>query len=182
MLQHRCSPKNKAMLKERTKSVRLEILRTQLLYDIRQMAYVEGDVMPADAQHTRHQVQDIGEEGNIDLVTRMMDVAVAECVEMLYPYSKKEVDSSTYMDDILQETGRYIVEMLVPDDFSRTTVTLIERYIHEYICYRVLAHWFTISAPDLAAKWLAKQEAAEVAIKDALNARIGRVRKTQTPF
>lgn len=170
------------MIPKRTKTVRLEFLRTQLLYDIRNIAYVEGDVMPEENQHTRHQVQDIGEEGNIDRVTRLMDIAVAECVEMLYPYTKAEVDNSTYMDDILQETDRYVVIMYVPDDFSKTTVTLLERYIHEFICYRVLADWFLITAPDLAQKWLGKQEAAEVSIKDALNARVGRVRKTQTPF
>lgn len=170
------------MIPDRTKKVRLEFLRSQLLYDIKNIAYVEGDVMTDDKQHSKHQVQDIGEEGNIDRVTRMMDVAVAECVEMLYPYSKAEVEEYTQMDDILQESYSYVVNLLVPDDFSKTTVTLIERYIHEFIIYRVLADWFLISAPDLAQKWLGKQEAAEVAIKDTLNARIRRVRKTQTPF
>jgi hypothetical protein len=170
------------MIKARTKTVRLEFLRTQLLYDIKNIAYVEGDVMGKDTQHIRHMVQDIGEEGNVDRVTRIMDVAVAECAELLYPYSKKEVGSSTRMDDILYEADKYVIDLLVPDDFSRTTVTLLERYIHEFICYRVLADWFLITAPDLAQKWLGKQEAAEVSIKDALNARVGRVRKTQTPF
>lgn len=170
------------MIPERTKTVRLEFLRTQLLYDIRNIAYVEGDVMADDKQHSKHQVQDIGEEGNIDRVTRIMDMAVAECVEMLYPYSKAEVEQSTYMNDILQETERYVVIMYVPNDFSKTTVTLIERYIHEFIIYRVLADFFLTAAPDLSEKYLAKQDAAETAIKDTLNARIRRVRKTQTPF
>ena len=64
---------------ERKKSVRLTFKREELLYDIRNNAYVEGDVMQVNDAHDRHQVQDIGEEGNIDRVTRVLDLAHAEC-------------------------------------------------------------------------------------------------------
>ena len=33
--------------------------REQLIYDIRNLAYVEGDIMPEAQQHERHTVQDL---------------------------------------------------------------------------------------------------------------------------
>lgn len=36
--------------------------REQLLYDIKNYCYIEGDIMPEDTQHSRHMVQDVGEE------------------------------------------------------------------------------------------------------------------------
>lgn len=77
-------------LPKRTKVVSLEFSRKALIYDISNCAYVEGDVMPADDEHSKHQVFDIAEDGNIDRVTRILDLAHAECVEMMYPYTKVE--------------------------------------------------------------------------------------------
>lgn len=170
------------MIAPRTKTVTLTFKRDELLYDINNIAFVEGDVMKTEDNHDRHQVQDIVEDGNVDRVTRVLDLAIAECVEACYPYSKNPVDDTTAMDDVLVNTEAYIVRLWVPDDFSKTTVTLIERYIHELLVCRVLADWFSITYPDKAALWNAKADAADEGIKSSLNARIGRVRKTQTPF
>jgi len=95
------------MIKERTKTVTLTFLREQLLYDIKNLAYVEGDVLPDDAQHSKHQVQDIGEEGNVDRVTRMLDLALSRCREHLYPYTKVPVEGGELLDDVLDETEMY---------------------------------------------------------------------------
>ena len=170
------------MIPERTKTVKLTFFREALIYDAHNIAWVEGDVMKTDNLHDKHQVQDIAEDGNIDRVTRVLDLAIAECVEACYPYSKVPVEQTTEMDDTFRETDAYVVNLLVPDDFSQTTVTLIERYIHELLVCRVLADWFSITYPDKAALWDAKAEAAKQAMQSSLNARIGRVRKTQTPF
>ena len=170
------------MIKERTKQVTLTFLREQLLYDIKTIAYVEADVMRTEDEHQRHQVFDIGEDGNIDRVTRLLDLAIAHCVEVCYPYTKNPVEQETAMDDVLTETDAYVVRMWVPDDFSQTTVTLIERLIHELCVYRVLAGWFLIAYPDKAALWQQKADQTEEDIKDKLNARIGRVRRPLNPF
>jgi hypothetical protein len=170
------------MIPPRTKTVRLVFKRDELLYDCQNIAYIEGDVMKTDDAHDRHQLQDIVEEGNVDRVTRVLDLAIAECVEACYPYSKIPVGQTTDMDDTLTETQNYIVKLWVPDDFSHTTVVLLERMIHELLVCRVLADWFSITYPDKAAAWGAKADAAKEEIHSNLNARIGRVRKTQTPF
>ena len=173
------------MIKKRTKTVTLTFLREQLLYDIKNLAYVEGDVLPDEAQHSKHQVQDIGEDGNIDRVTRMLDLALAHCVEALYPFSKVDVESGVVLDDTLTETPTYTVELLVPDDFSDTTAKYLEQLIHNLLVYLVLADWMSIANvanPKSAANWAAKAQDLEDEIKSKLNARTGRVRKFQSPF
>lgn len=173
------------MIKKRTKTVTLTFLREQLLYDIKNLAYVEGDVLADDAQHSKHQVQDIGEDGNIDRVTRMLDLAIAHCVEVLYPVSKIDVVDGTVLNDNLTETATYTITLLVPDDFSQTTVNYLEQLIHNLLVYYVLADWMSIANvanPQSAANWAAKAQDLEDEIKSKLNARTGRVRKFQSPF
>ena len=48
----------------------LRFKRKELLYDIENVAYVEGHVMPDEAEHARHTVIDIGAEGNVDILHR----------------------------------------------------------------------------------------------------------------
>lgn len=173
------------MIKKRTKTVTLTFLREQLLYDIKNIAYVEGDVLPDDAQHSKHQVQDIGDEGNVDRVTRMLDLALARCREHLYPYTKEPVEGGESLDDVLEDTETYTIDMLVPDDFSTTTVKYLEQLIHNLLVYYVLADWMSIANvanPQSAANWAAKAQDLEDEIKSKLNARTGRVRKFQSPF
>ena len=192
----------------RTKTVKMTFKREELLYDIRNNAYVEGDVMQVKTEHNRHQVQDIGEDGNIDRVTRLLDLAHAECEEALFPYTKEDVEQETEMDDTptyveptadaggtvadmemftddttaSKPTGDYVIRLLVPDEYSKTTVRLIVRYIHEYMVCRVLADWLSITNPPAAANWKAKQDEALEGMREAVNFRTGRVRRTQTPF
>lgn len=203
-MMHCCRPAaNATCTVARTKTVKLTFKREELLYDIRNNAYVEGDVMQAKTEHDRHQVQDIGEDGNIDRVTRLLDLAHAECEEALFPYTKENVEQETEMDDTptfvepveetpaeefkneipdAKPTGDYVIRLLVPDEYSKTTVRLIVRYIHEYMVCRVLADWLSITNPPAAANWKAKQDEALEGMKEAVNFRTGRVLRTQTPF
>lgn len=182
-MMHCCRPAAYATgMVARTKTVKMTFKRAELIYDIRNNAYVEGDVMQAKTEHDRHQVQDIGEDGNIDRVTRLLDLAHAECEEALFPYTKEDVEQETEMDDTptyveptadaegtvadpevftddttaSKPTGDYVIRLLVPDEYSKTTVRLIVRYIHEYMVCRVLSDWMSITNPPAAANWKAK--------------------------
>lgn len=168
-----------------TNKATLTFKRDQLLYDIRNIAYVEGDVMPTDNEHDRHQVIDIGEDGNVDRVTRIIDLAIAHCRELLFPYSRVNVDEKEERDDTFEEPEEYTIELLLPDDFSKTTLTYLEKLIHEFLVYRVLMDWMSIANiknPNSAANWASKLADLEDEIESTLNARIHRVRRTQTPF
>lgn len=164
------------------KVVTLTFKRSELLYDIKNIAYVEGDVMKADDEHQRHQVFDVGEDGNVDRVTRVMDLVFAKCVELCYPYSKVNVDDEEAQDDTFTETEAYVMHMKVPADFSKTTVTLLTKLIHELIVYRVLMDWLAMTKPESVEAWTAKAENLETEIITTLNNRVGKVRRKLTPW
>ena len=168
--------KNKATLK---------FLRSELLYDAGNIAYVEGDVMPTDNEHDRHQVQDIIEDGNVDRVTRVLDLAIAHCREMLYPYTRTNIDTEEERDDKLEAPEEYEIDMMLPEDYSKSTLTYLEKLIHEYLVYSVLTDWLSITDiknPNAAAMWEAKKEKLSGEIDSTIHARIHRVRRTQAPF
>ncbi len=170
------------MIEKRTKTVTLTLKRKELLYDIQNYAFVEADAIRSENEQDRQQVIDVAQEGNIDIVTRNLDIAYAECVEMMYPYTKEECDKEESRDDELKMTDEYVINLLVPDDFSKTTATFVARYVHEYMIYRVLATWLGMVYPASAEGWAIKAEDALQQIKVRLNARCRRVRRTQTPF
>lgn len=157
----------------------------ELLYDISNIAFVEGDVMPTQDEHERHQVMDITEDGNIDRVRRVLGLAHAECVEILYPYSKKCVGKSEYRDDVLDDEDEYAIMMKVPVDMSRTSIDLLEKQIHEYMVCRVLVDWMSITNlrnPASVQNWKVKMNDAKSDIESLMNTRMRRVRRTQSPF
>lgn len=138
--------------------------------------------MRTDNEHAKHQVFDIAQDGNIDRVNRILDLAHAECVEMMYPYTKEPCDSEEVQDNSLSVKEQYQISMLVPDDFSKSTVSLITKLVHEYMVCRVLADWMSITNPSSQSNWQSKLDSIEEQIRNHLNARCGRVRRAQTPF
>lgn len=153
----------------------LSFKREQLLYDIKNVAYIEGHVMPPDTEHARHTVIDIGEEGNVDRVTRTLDLAVAQVRELLYPYTKHDADRLV-LDDKFKERKSYGVVMFIPKEFSQTTLTLLERLIHEYLVARAVADWMSMANPAKTETWLQKAAEAEGEIRVAMHSRMRRAR------
>lgn len=158
------------------------LYRDELLYDIKNVAFVAGDVREEGETHATHQIQDIGEDGNVDRVTRMMDLAFAKCCMELHPWSRKDFDCGTERDDIHKERPYYRMELLVPVDFGEPALTYLTRLAHEYIVAWVLLDWMTIADPTAAEAWGAKADLALEEMKTALVGRLGRTRKSVTPF
>lgn len=163
-----------------TRTVRLKFLRKELLYDIRNYAFVEADVMGEEKQHGQHVLADIGEEGNVDRVTRILNVVHSAATEMLYPYTKTAVTEDE-IDDRLTEPEEYVIEMQVPVTMSETTVRLLSRLVHEYMVYLALADWLSIMSPEAAANWSAKAEATGKEIQRTKNKR-GVLRRPMHPW
>lgn len=138
-------------------TVTLKLIRTELLYDVKNYAYVEADVMGDDKQHAQHVLADIGEEGNVDRVNRVLSVVHSEVVEMLYPYTKEEPIEET-IEDMMTAPDKYEIEMNIPNTMSRTTLLHLENLIHEYMVYRVLSDWLRTTYPQAAENWMAKAE------------------------
>lgn len=162
---------------------RLEFKWQELLYDVENYSFVEGDIMDTNDVHARHQVIDIGQSGNIDRVKRVLNVAHAECVEMLYPYTKEKVlEEGKVLDNSLTASQSYIIALNLPNGFSMTTVQLLKHLIHEYLVCRVLADWMSITNPNSEANWERKFESLRSKIKTSLVSRTGKVRRKCKPF
>lgn len=164
----------------------LTFLRDELLHDIKNLAFVAGDVMKADQPHDPHQLQDVGEDGNITWTTRMMDLAFRECVEALYPYSKRTVEDGGSMTDEYGELDEYVLALSgLPSDFSQTTLELLREYIHDYIVYRVMAGWVRktdLTDKEAYKKWEDEWKDLRDKIGSSLIARIGLRRRVLWPF
>lgn len=161
----------------------LTFKRSELVYDAENYSFVEGDVMQADDDHARHQVFDIGQDGNIDRVTRILNLAHTECVEMLYPYTKTEIpDEQEALNDILTAPEEYTIELTLPEGFSLSTVKLLENLIHEYMVYRVLSDWMSITNPGSRANWENKLQDIKYKIQTCLMTRTSRMRRKLKPF
>lgn len=166
-----------------TKPVTLTFKRSELVYDAENYSFVEGDIMKADDEHARHQVFDIAKKGNIDRVTRVLNLAHAECVEMLYPYTKEEVaDEESVLDDVLTAPEEYNIVLNLPREFSLTTVQLLKHLIHEYLVCRVLADWMSITNPSSQGNWEEKFRELKTKIQTSLMSRTGKIRRKCKPF
>lgn len=170
-----------------TVSVQLKFLRSELLYDIKNYAYIESDLMGAGVQddklvlHVKHLLADIGEKGNVDRVSRILSLVHAEVVEMLYPYTKRELTQEE-ITDILEEPAVYAVDMNVPTTMSRTTINYLSKLIHEYMVYRVMADWTSMTYREVSSIWQAKADGLKEDINRAKSHRRTNLLRTSSPY
>lgn len=156
--------------------------RDDLIYDIANCAWLEGHMLADDTPaRIRQMIQDADERGNIDRITRVIDLKIAECREMLYPYVRHAIHKPV-LDNRLKETAAYGIICQMPASCSQTTVTLLERLIHEYLVCCGMAEWMSLTNPERQAAWLMKAAEAEHGIQTCMNTRMGRVRRRMHPF
>lgn len=168
-----------------TKKVTLTFKRDELLYDIKNYAYIESHVWGEDSpeiRHAQHTLVEIGEEGNVDRVNRILGVVHAAAVEMLYPYTKQEPEEDEEIDDRMWAPTDYKIVMKVPVTMSRTTLHLLNKLIHEFMVYRVIYDWLSITHPEAARNWLDKALEAQEEINSVKNSRTGVLRRPSHPF
>ncbi|MFI3293743.1 MAG: hypothetical protein SNI70_09530 [Rikenellaceae bacterium] len=165
------------------KSAKITFKSKELIYDIENCSFVEGDIMVTDNDHARHQVFDIAQKGNIDRVYRMLNLAYSECIEMLYPYSKREIPiGQTDFNNDISAPDEYSINLSLPDGFSESTLRLVTNLLHEYMVCKVLADWMSIVNPSSKSNWEDKIDKLRQKIQTSLTARIGKVRRKTKPF
>lgn len=154
-----------------TKTLTLEFKRSSLLYDIRNIGFIEGDSMTTEDDHSRHLMMDIGEDENADRVTRTMDLAFSECVNSLYPYAKSLIADGEVITDDFVETEKYSVVLTIPEEFSRSTALMVKEYIHDYIVSMAIRDWIEILGKDkyLIEVWASKVSNLKSKIVAAMN-------------
>nr|WP_311450807.1 hypothetical protein [uncultured Porphyromonas sp.] len=173
--------------KVKKKRAHLYFCLKELLYDIRNVAYIEGesrDISGSNGVDT-HQIKDIAEDGNIDRVKRILDLGVSECEEALYPYTRNMLSEFgvEYRDDLpLEDSEGWVICMIVPITMSHTTLCYLEKLIHEYLVALVLYDWLSLTGRDSLAIWRDKREELMGQIKHIQNNRVSRIRLKPSPF
>lgn len=168
-----------------TKKVTLVFHREQLLYDIRNYAYIEGHVWGEDRpeiRHARHTLIEIGEEGNVDRVNRLLGTVHAATVEMLYPYTRQDAADGEVICDCMCVPDEYQIIMQVPASMSHTTLELLSKLIHEFMVARVIYDWLSITHAEASRNWLEKALEAEGEINIIKNSRTGALLRRSHPF
>lgn len=172
-----CSKRNGGVTK-----VTLLFHRCELLNDLKQYAFVEGDVMKVQEEHERHQTMDIVEDGNVERVTRVLNIAWARSVEALYPYCKEPADGLDVLDNMLESPQDYVTDLRLPDGVAASSVVLAKELIHEYMVCTAMAEWMSITNVEAEGRWRQKAETAIEGFRSALNNRRRPLRRKQHPF
>lgn len=161
--------------------VLLKYYRDELLYDVANDCFIEGSVLEDAKPHNRHMIQDVCEYGNVDRVLRVINLSVAKCREMLYPYCKRDVVEED-RDDRLRTPEVYGILLDLPAGFSETTVSLLNRQVHEFIVCRAVGDWMSVTNPTKAELWYSKANEMERDIQTSLMSRRGGLKRKLAPF
>lgn len=164
------------------KTVRLIFIQKELLYDIANAAWIQGDVMPTEDEHQRHTVIDITQDGNRDRVVRMLNLYFANVVELLYQYTRHEAVDESQQNDQLIFPRKYIIRLSLPDDFSNTSVHYLKELIHNYIVCRVLYDYLSITYPEAAQNWHDKAQRLQEDIKSTTSHRVSYLKRKLNPW
>lgn len=170
----------------RTRSKRDETIvlhRDRILYDIENYGYVEGHVLGEENQHAQHTLTDIGQEGNLDLVSRMLTSAFRQVVRLLSPYT--DTDDTTQggsQCNCPDEPEAYELHMQVPATMPASAIRALASEVHDYMVARVLSDWMAMTNPQGAGRWEAKAQVAQANIEELRTARTGTLTRPLQPF
>lgn len=167
---------------KKPRQVDITLYRNSLLYDISNIAYIVGDSIPDLDDKVRSAITDICEEGNIDRITRIMNRAYNDLLNLLYAYTKERVLEENRVDNLFSEPVEYKIRMMVPEDFSKTTVSALSECLHEYIVNIVIADWLSITKKDEMSTWQEKADIVLGRAKNIINDRVGAIKRKLSVF
>lgn len=159
----------KAQNEEKFKTATLAFGRKSLLYDIGNILYIEGDARKTTDEKEKSQVIDGLIDGNIDRITRVLNLSFNEMAEWLYELCKYPMPEGIIINDVFREACCYELPIKVHDTFSKTSLIAVEEAVHEYMVDRAVYDWLSITYVDKAQIWYAKAEEMKERILEYLS-------------
>lgn len=153
------------------KRVTLSCGREELLYDIKQICYVSGDVLQDEMQDAKHQIQDVVEDGNVDLITRRLDEVHAEIEDIFCNDNNEYIEDGIKVDDKMGESSSYEITLCMDESTRISAVKLLQKYYHSLMVARVVMWWFMLVHPDekKLEPWVMRCESLESSMKNIVN-------------
>lgn len=172
--------------------VMIELRKQEIVYDIKNTAYIFADSQTRQdtEPHSLHNVFDVAEAGNMDRLARILDSAVEDCREMLYRFCKVDMRGGGFDTNEWEECAgsptnneeAYYLVMVVPENFSASSVHTMTVYIHDFLVYQSLYEWMSLVYPDGAEQFKLLAEEKKQKYKDASIRTMGHARIRLHPF
>lgn len=160
-----------AVYNDKDKLLILEFKRQELVYEISNLGYIIRDSSKRETPDEGRNIADIEATGNVDRISRLLDLAYADVLRILSAFVDHKVETDAYGNDIQQDPDSYFVMITLKHNMPGTTENLLRIYIHEFMVDKVMGEWLLTVAPDKATTWLEKSQAMETNIKGAMSAR-----------
>lgn len=165
----------------------LELDKKELVYDIKNTAFIFAHSLSEEVSDVaKHNVYEVGEEGNRDKVARLLDEAVEDCREMLFMLTRVHCTSHDLVEDSdawekcvgapKNEMDCYYLYMIFPYLASHTTLHTLAVYVHNYIVNKVMYQWMLLAYPSGAENFAVMVSDLEERIKKAATRPAGRSR------
>lgn len=164
------------------KEAHIALLRSELLYDIGRMMYVEGDLAEHDTGKEHHQVIDGIVGDNLNRVIRTLNLCWTKVIETLYPFVKSDIEPVELRDNTLTSEYSYCLTLRIPEGYAESSVNRLTALLHEYMVSYAVADWMSITKPGAEAKWQEKCAVLEQDLASTINRRMRRVRRSMTPW
>lgn len=170
-------------MKDETIKVTIKLSVSELLYDIKSRAFLQGDANKGEDTHKAHPLQDIGDSANKDVLLRYISVAIEDCNQLLYAYLTEEVNHDIEILNAPEEpeSGEYVFELEMPHAMSKSGLQQLTSQLHEYVVSRVIYEWCAIAFPEGYALWKDRADNYRHQIKIMHNRRRIPVRLRKNP-
>jgi hypothetical protein len=146
------------------KSVTIPFSKEKVLYDVSQTAYVIADSVEKTNAHQLHQLTDITQEGNIDIVNNTLSIAFSE-LQLLMGKNLREEEKP-------QPLTLYLS---VSDNFVTPHHNLLSDAGHYYLVWRILYDFCQLSYPDYIPVCGERIESYKKLIRDAVKYPSGKI-------
>lgn len=154
---------------------------SEFCYDLKNRLYVLGDVSDMDA-HVVHQMQDVLEGGNADIIGRWVDLAVSEVVDRMSPLLTRVDGGDTPSDNLSHPVEEYVFEVDVQSPCLSSWKERLRLLIHEYVVVRVLALWLAMVSPGDVEHWQMSADQTLLQLKQFMLRRWKNIRLRVDPF
>lgn len=149
----------------------LQFNRKDLLYDIANCGFVIADLLPRDETNKSIHIADIIQDGNVDIVTRKMDVAYFACKELLRSWTKSDPVDGGVLNNEFVEREQYSIVLTYPEGVTMGTLENLNALVHEYMVARIIYEWLSINNREEMPIWYDKFTKIATSISACLSAR-----------
>ncbi|MCF0203266.1 MAG: hypothetical protein HUK08_07875 [Bacteroidaceae bacterium] len=144
---------------------RIKIYTEELLQEISDRLTVSAESNSiGDIQ--RDTLRDITEDGNRDIITRLVHRLMFGVYDLLFPFAKEPIEPQKFTelrgrDNIQRDVEAFIISLDFPFERSEISLKQLKENVHSYVVYKCVAEWMALAMPDNSQWQIWEQKANE---------------------